>query len=345
MSPEGAGAIGTSGYLLTGPLTFERRELELPPLRPDWVRVRFIYCGICGSDLSQFEGRREASYPLSLGHEFVAEVVAVGADVTELQPGDAVTSDLNFRCRDCDQCRAGRSHLCRMGQIGEFSNRAFCDLGDLHASYLLPLREGPLPRFALVEPLSCVLHAKNWASPDPTERILVIGGGGLGICLAFALCQQGASFDIAEQSPSRASQIESAVSPLGRLVPQPKEDEYDVVFDLSGSESGLKAGCRLVKPGGRLCSMSHLDGHSDASFLLAALTRRDVSFTVSYLNGEWSNLETAVSLLEDGWSATWEGLLRIVSVDDLQREFETRRAAPWCKTVIDLKREPSQESR
>jgi threonine dehydrogenase-like Zn-dependent dehydrogenase len=324
---------------LAGPGHFAIRSQEMTPLQPNWVRVRFLYCGICGSDMSQFESRREVSYPASLGHEFVAEVTEVGASVHSVKPSDIVTSDLNYRCGDCEQCLAHRSHLCREGQIGLFSNRAFADFGDIHESYLLRLDGKPEMQLALSEPLSCVLHAKRWATLHADDRILVIGAGGIGLCMAFALCNQSPTFEfeITDLDPNRLALISDAVAPGGRAIPRP-EGEYDVVFDLSGSESGLHAACTHVKPGGRLCSMSHLDGYTTAEFLLTILTRKDVSFTLSYLNGEPENLAMAARLLAQGWNPLWDRLLDLLPIDQLQHAFEQRRKAPWCKTLIHVDR-------
>lgn len=325
----------SSEYVLAAPRSLQLRRRELPRLAEDRVRVRFLYCGICGSDLSTFEGRRGVDYPVSLGHEFVAEVAEVGAGVDRLTAGAIVTSDLNYRCGTCDQCQARRSHLCREGQSGIFSNRAFAEFGDLHVSYLTPLKGGVQTQLALTEPLSCVLHAKEWGAPRTHERVLVIGAGGLGTCMAFALCREdpAVSFEITDEMPARLDLVGTAIEGVGRAVAQP-EGEYDVVFDLAGSASGLSLACAHTKRGGRLCTMSHLDGYSGCDFLLASLTRRDVTFTVSYLNGERETMDVAASALEAGWTQDWDRLVRVVPIDDLQEAFETRRAAPWCKTLV-----------
>ena len=122
-----------------------------------------------------------------MGHEFVVTVNAVGESGAEVLAQQAVTSDLNFRCGTCDQCRVGRSHLCAQGQIGWFSNRGLASTADISSSYLLPISAPIGPQFALAEPLSCVLHAKPWATPAPSDRVLIVGAGSLGLCLAFAM--------------------------------------------------------------------------------------------------------------------------------------------------------------
>ncbi|HEX8205702.1 MAG TPA: alcohol dehydrogenase catalytic domain-containing protein [Solirubrobacteraceae bacterium] len=322
-------------WFLTGPHSLELRTLELGPLADGWARVRFRFCGLCGSDMLQYEGRPEAGYPVSIGHEFVADVMDTGRGVEHIKRGDVVTSDLNYRCGACDQCRAGRSHLCRRGQVGLFSNRGFADVGDLDAGYLVPIASPARPSLALAEPLSCVQHGRAWANPQPHERVLVVGAGSLGLCLAFALCHgsPGVRFDITDEHPARLADIGDVVEPLGRSIPEP-DGEYDVVFDLSGTDDGLRKACDHAKAGARVCSLSHMASDTPAPWLASALVHRDITFTVSYLNGERETLAAAADLLARAWDHRWEARLEVLPLDQLPRAFADRRVSPHCKTVM-----------
>jgi threonine dehydrogenase-like Zn-dependent dehydrogenase len=330
-------AVTSREFALAAPQTLAMTTRELGALKTDWVRVRFLYCAICGSDLSTFEGRRSIKYPATLGHEFVAQVVATGTDVAGFSIGDVVTSDFNFRCGTCEMCRRGRSHLCERGQTEMFSNRAFAEYGEVDARYLYRLNSPPAAHLTLTEPLSCVLHAKNWADLRLEDSILVVGAGGIGLCMAFALSTSPSpfAFDVIDRVESRVGLLTNAAAPCGRRIRE-VTGPYDVVFDLSGSEDGLRLACDSVKPGGRLCVMSHLDGYGGAPFLLGALTRRDVTFKVSYLNGEPENLRIAASLLSTWWNVQWEDALEVVPFESLQSAFERRRESPRCKTIVVL---------
>jgi threonine dehydrogenase-like Zn-dependent dehydrogenase len=329
-------------WTLTGPRLIELSWRELRELPPTHARLRFLYCGICGSDVSKFEARRPIDYPMSIGHEFIAEVVDVGAAATGFQPGDIVTSDLNYRCLSCEQCRAGRSHLCTKVDPGGFTNRALADYGDVDTGYLIHVPVLPGAHLALAEPLSCVLHAKDWISPRSADRVLVIGAGGLGICMAYTLVHDASPgcFDIVEQIASRAKRVGAAIGSSGRVVGE-AEGPYDIVVDLSGTASGLAKAASLVRRGGRLCSMSHLDSQHADEFLLPALTRTDVEFKVSYLNGERRNLQRAVRLLAKCWSHRWDETLGVVPFDAVADAFAARSCAPECKTIVDITRDRS----
>jgi len=69
-------------------------------------------CGICGTDLHILQGEFAPSLPVIPGHELAGEVVAVGADVSEVRTGDLVAVDPSLYCGECHYCRLGRTNLC-----------------------------------------------------------------------------------------------------------------------------------------------------------------------------------------------------------------------------------------
>lgn len=123
-------------YIFSQPHTIIPIVKELPAPDKDYVTVRFIACGICGGDYSTYIGRRK-NYPNSLGHEFVAEIIKKGENVSNFSIGQKVISDFNYRCGKCQYCLSGRSHLCIKNNIQLFSNRAFAQYGNIHKSYLV----------------------------------------------------------------------------------------------------------------------------------------------------------------------------------------------------------------
>ncbi len=183
------------------------------PARSGWLPLRVRLSGICGTDVNLVTGRDslylepEASYPFVPGHELVAEVEADGlrADVADspLQPGTrcAVWPVLGCRARGvaepCRPCREGWEGLCeRRGDdwpgrgIGIGFN---CETGGgwshaclAHRSQLWPLP----PRVAdedalLLDPAATALAALLRSEAAEMERTLVIGGGTIGLLIAY----------------------------------------------------------------------------------------------------------------------------------------------------------------
>lgn len=329
-------AIANEHHELVAPRRIDKVRGRLPPLQSRWVRVRMAYCGVCGSDRSYYAGVRKKELPVSLGHEWVGVVEATGSKVAYFAPGDVVTTDLNFRCGTCRQCSSGRSHLCHDGQIGLFTNRGFATRADIHAGYLQKYAaRTPAPHFALAEPLSCALHALSHVHLSPVDRVLVVGAGGIGVCMAFLLFNEPAvTFDVTDLDPVRLRRIGQVIGPRGRTVRKPS-GQYDVVLDVSGSVNGLRVACESVAPGGRLCTMSHLPDGACATFLFDLLLHKDVTFNLSYLNGESGNLARSIALLEQQWVPAWSTLLEVRPLDALTDVFRDGSApSPAMKVII-----------
>jgi threonine dehydrogenase-like Zn-dependent dehydrogenase len=144
-----------------------------------------------------------------------------------------------------------------------------------------------------------------------------------------------APFDITDLNQPRLNRIETAIQPLGRAIRNPTA-AYDIVFDLSGTERGLRSACQSVTPGGRLCTLSHLPSASQTDFLLEEILHRDVTFTASYLDGGDSNLAFSMHLLESRWTSSWSSLLAIQPLDALPQLLETRAASFANKTILDM---------
>lgn len=186
-------------------LHYASYDLPSPP-GGGWVRLRPILSGICGSDLSLLTGRSSAimspfaSFPAVLGHE----VLAVVEDGPSELLGRRVALDPLISCAmrglpECDWCAAGRPALCRNNAEGALAPGpmiGFC--ADLpggwsdglvaHESQLHPVPdEVPDDEAVLVEPMSVALHAVLVAPPHDGERVLVVGGGALGLCTVAAL--------------------------------------------------------------------------------------------------------------------------------------------------------------
>lgn len=115
-------------------------ELERQAPRPGEVELEVAYCGICGSDLHEYQSgphsipQAEAHplsgcrAPLTLGHEFCGVVAALGPGVEGLRIGDRVAVEPEYRCGECRYCREGRYNLCEsMGFIGLMGDGGFAE--------------------------------------------------------------------------------------------------------------------------------------------------------------------------------------------------------------------------
>jgi threonine dehydrogenase-like Zn-dependent dehydrogenase len=193
----------------------ELARLESPPLPgPDWVRLRPILSGICGSDLALLTGRSSpvlspfASFPAVLGHEVVAEVTNAGPGAEGWQIGERVVVDPVIGCavrgfQPCPPCALGRPGLCRRqadGPIAPGVMIGFCrelpgGWGEELIAHVSQLHRVPAAlsdeEAVLVEPLSVALHAVLAAGVRSGDRVLVLGAGSIGLLVLGALALLG----------------------------------------------------------------------------------------------------------------------------------------------------------
>jgi S-(hydroxymethyl)glutathione dehydrogenase/alcohol dehydrogenase len=205
----------------------EVREIALPPVGPEDVRVAVAAAGVCHSDLSMINGTLAPEFPLVLGHEASGTVAEVGAAVRRFKPGDRVVVNWAAACRECWYCAQGEPWLCSTAE-GVVSPENGATLADspagapLHmcmgvggfaeelvigARSLVPLPDdAPLDLGALLgcAVLTGVGAVRNTARVRSGDSVLVIGLGGIGLSAVMGARMAGAGPIIAvDRTPEK----------------------------------------------------------------------------------------------------------------------------------------------
>jgi len=165
-----------------------------PPSRAERdVLIRIEAVGICGSDMHAYHGHDPRRVPpLILGHE-VAGVIVEGPGA-----GRRVTVNPLITCGACEYCRQGRDNLCaKRTMIGMTRPGGFAEFVSTAAASVIDLPPGMEARHAaLTEPAATALHAIHLAAralarPLAEGRVLVLGGGAIGMLATLLLEHQG----------------------------------------------------------------------------------------------------------------------------------------------------------
>jgi len=232
------------------------RVVDLPPLPAlgaDEVLLRTDYLGICGTDLHVLHGKHPwVRPPVITGHEAVATIVALGARVTGFETGELVVLNPLVTCGHCRACLAGRPNHCADGKVFGFRlPGAGRTTFSAPAKQLHKVPAGLDPRLAvLAEPLAVGIHAAARAAD--LARVLIIGGGTIGLSVLLAVVARGAAqVDVVE--PVEAKR-ELAMA-FGAAAVMPPADlagsaHYTAVFDCVASQGTLDQACEAVVPGG-----------------------------------------------------------------------------------------------
>jgi S-(hydroxymethyl)glutathione dehydrogenase/alcohol dehydrogenase len=203
----------------------EVREIVLPELRRDQVKVRIAAAGVCHSDLSMVNGTIAQRVPAILGHEGSGTVTEVGDGVRKVAPGDRVVFNWSPGCGECWYCLNDESHICE--RAGDASQLPYATLPGEGSELYQALGVGafaeeavvseravvPLPDAVSLESaavLGCAVltgvgAVVNTAGTEPGESVAVFGLGGVGLCAVQGARLAGASPIIAiDASPDKA---------------------------------------------------------------------------------------------------------------------------------------------
>ena len=266
-------------------------ERPTPAPAPGEVLLRVDACGFCHHDRLVMAGalRRGVTPGVILGHEIASTVVSAAAGVTDWQPGDRAVSLLTAACGQCDRCRAGREHRCRVGAgIGHGRDGGFAEYVALPASALVRIPEGmPAEQAALLAcPAGVALNAVNAADIAAGDTVVVTGaGGGLGVHAVQLAAQRGAQVIAATTSPAKTPLLESlgaapvieidADTDLAAIVMALTDDAgADVVIDTVGPPV-WPAALRCLGQYGRLALVGDVSGAA-TPVNLAELIFRDL---------------------------------------------------------------------
>ena len=187
-------------------------EYDPGPLGDEEVEIAVSHCGICHSDLSMLDNDwGQSKYPLVPGHEVAGTVAAVGGRVANLKVGDRVGLGWNARsCMACRQCVGGDHHLCPTAE-GTIVGRhgGFADRVRAHWAWAVPLPAGVDP--AKAGPLFCggitVFSPVVEFGVKPTDRVAVVGIGGLGHMALMFLNKWGCEVTAFTSSPDKAAEL------------------------------------------------------------------------------------------------------------------------------------------
>jgi 2-desacetyl-2-hydroxyethyl bacteriochlorophyllide A dehydrogenase len=230
----------------------EVRSVPVSEPGPGEVLVEVSHCGICGTDL-HLVLEKYARPGTILGHEWSGTIAAIGGAVDGWELGARVVCNPTPGCGECRACRSGRPSVCLQREppdLLEFRG-AFCRYVVAPAARLLRVPDALSTRAAaLTEPTAIAIHTVHLAGVTPDDRVLVTGGGPVGLLTTAVLRARGVT-DITVSEPSaarrrRATEIGATAvvspdelprAPMGRPVAAP----FTVAFECSGHASAAEA--------------------------------------------------------------------------------------------------------
>jgi threonine dehydrogenase-like Zn-dependent dehydrogenase len=239
----------------SGRLVLDERAPLAPG--PQDVVIRPALCGICGTDVELRDGAVDPAfvrYPLTLGHEWSGIVEAVGSGVAGIAPGDRCVAECIIPCGSCVSCRAGATNVCETyAELGFTHEGGASDQVVVPARVVHVLSPGvSLLDAALVEPTSVVLRGLEKATPEPGERLLVIGDGTIALLAAhLARLWSPAEIVMLGRRPEQAGlALEAGATSF--TTDDAIAGGFDLVIEAAGATEAMALAVGAARRGGRV---------------------------------------------------------------------------------------------
>ncbi|MBU7018238.1 MAG: alcohol dehydrogenase catalytic domain-containing protein [Theionarchaea archaeon] len=304
-------------------------EVEDPVFKGNEVLLRPHYCGICGSDLDAWN-RGMYVEGVVLGHEFSAEVMDTGSEVANWRKGDRVVVNSIVPCRRCLFCQKGRYSLCDdMKMPGISMNGGLAELVVAPEECLIPVPDTvSMKEAALTEPLSVVLHGFNLITFNPGMKVLVIGGGTIGLFALQVAQLIGATFTAVSEVNSFRREVAGKLG--ADLIVDPSESNIsfafeqkarhlpDTVIECSGVAAAASETFSLVQKGGTILVLGLSEDIVEADFMTSVLNELQIQF--SYCG--YSEFPLAVELMAKKMVDLNPLITKEIPLDDTEKGFQ-----------------------
>src|SRR5699024_7107457 len=229
--------VGMLQAIMTKPGKIEYRDVPVPDVRENQVKLKIKTIGVCGSDIHVYHGEHPyTGYPVVQGHEVAAEITDVGQNVTKFKVGDRVTVQPQVVCGECYQCVHGIYNDCDNLKVMGFQTTGMAsEYFVVDANKLLNLPDSmSWDQGALIEPLAVAVHAVRRVENIEGKKALVLGGGPIGNLVAQTAKAMGASSVlISELSDYR---LEVAKKCGINTIDTNKEDMFEKILENFGSD-------------------------------------------------------------------------------------------------------------
>lgn len=324
------------------------QEAEKPQMGHNDVLIKIKKTAICGTDVHIYNwdewSQKTIPTPMTVGHEFVGTIEAIGQEVQGFSLGDRVSGEGHITCGHCRNCKAGRRHLCR-NTYGVGVNRAgaFAEYLSIPAFNAFKLPDDISDDLAAIfDPFGNAVHTA--LSFDLVgEDVLITGAGPIGI-MAAAICKHvGARHvvitDINDYRLELAQKLGAtcAVNVAKEDINQVMKslgmtEGFDVGLEMSGVPSAVRSMLSTMNNGGKIAML----GIPPSDM---AVDWNEVIFKGLQIKGVYGRemFETwykMVSLIQSGLDIS-SIITHRFSIDDFQSGFDIMGSGQSGKVILE----------
>jgi 2-desacetyl-2-hydroxyethyl bacteriochlorophyllide A dehydrogenase len=321
---------------LTGPRRLDLVEIEAPKPDGENVIIKVSTCGICGSDIHYWESGVDMSGRpgLILGHEFCGTVVEPGSR-DDLSVHDRVTVLPLDPCGTCESCIKGHPNLCIKGMKrsipGNNNPGAYAQFLKVRPDMVRKL-PGSISdaEAAMIEPASVALHAVHKAGIKVGDKVLITGGGAIGLlCASWARISGASLIAMTEINANRRAIAQKAGdvdfvfdatdSGLVSTMKKSIHGGFDAAIETSAADGGINTAISALKPRGTLV-LAGISFHAQTIMtVLMVIKEIEQRSSLGYLPHEF---DSTLDHISNKKLSVGKYISRTISLDQVQDSFE-----------------------
>ena len=336
---------------LKGKKEFEIKEIEEPVIDNTNVVVKVLKAGICGSDLHYFEMGEPVG--LVMGHEFCGEVIDPG-NRDDLKVGDRVTALPISPCGVCPACLSGNPQYCKSTwthAVGLSLDNpgALTEKIKVRSDMVLKVPDNVSDdEAAMVEPTAVALHGIHLADVKVGSKVLVIGGGIIGLMSAMFAKMEGASFVAVSETNRNRGEKAISLGVADKYYDATSEDMinevitdtnggFDIIIECCGNSSAVTSSLVTVKPGGVVVLVGVATGPISIPTVVAVMNELTVKGAIAYTKEEFA---TCLDLISHKQIEVMKFVSDIVGYDEVENAYKrlTSGSDGAVKILVDPKK-------
>ncbi|THE10534.1 sorbitol dehydrogenase [Bacillus timonensis] len=326
------------GLLINKPGELELKEIPSTTILQDnEVKIRLIYGGICGSDLSVFKGRlAHATYPICPGHELIGTIFEVGRNST-FEIGQRVVVMPNSYCDECENCRNGRRNICiNKKSLGVNIDGGFSEEFIISEKYVMRIPdELPNEKAVLIEPFAVIVHALEKVSITKDTTVAIIGCGTEGL-LAITLANHlGATITGVDIKHEKLEKIKGIFPNIETALPEGvKGKVFDVVIETAGARSSFEQGVEIVKPGGAMVLVGITP---EATIPVVQVVRKEITLYGSIIYNIPNDFQKSIDYLKKESFKVDQIVSKIYHFTDYAKAYEDATSGNYGKILLNFR--------
>jgi threonine 3-dehydrogenase len=333
----------------TGPgAGLDLEDVPMPAVGINDILIRVHKTGICGTDLHieswDAWAARTIKPPLVVGHEFVGEIVEVGANVADFGPGELVSGEGHVVCGRCRHCLAGRRHLCAntIG-LGVGRDGAFAEYVSLPMTNVWHHWPGVNEEVAAIfDPFGNAVHTAL-AFPVLGEDVLVSGAGPIGLMATAVARHAGARHVVVSEPNAYRRELASkmgatlTIDPLARSLESTfaeldMVEGFDVAMEMSGNAAALRAAVGAMAHGGGIAILGIPT--EEISLDVNAIVFKMLTLRGIYGREMYETWYKMTVMLQSGLDIT-PAITHRFGFREYEAAFEAARAGDSGKVIMD----------